>query len=205
MALVDIQVSLRPTNNLPEDWVTNTWHFDDGGDWDAVAVEVLNQLEDFYFVMRDYYPSIIAGNGHWMRVYRVSDPKPRAPIEEFEWAFGTAPSGGPIPTEVAAVLSYEAGGVSGIPQARRRGRIYLGPFNGGPLGSDGRFAGAFLTAVTNAADVILTASLASTTWKWSTHSKVLGTGAEVMNGWMDNEPDTQRRRGRAATARVTFP
>jgi hypothetical protein len=204
MALVDVQISLRPANNLPEDWVTNVWHFDDGEGTGTQHDAIFAQLLDFYEVLRDYLPSVIAGTGHWMRMYRVSDPKPRAPIAEYEFVI-PAPSGSPLPLEIAAVLSYEAAQISGVPQARRRGRVYLGPFNGGVIDTAGRFATAFLTTMTGAAEVILTASLASTTWKWSTHSQVLGTGAEVMSGWMDNEPDTQRRRGRTATSRVVFP
>lgn len=204
MALVDVQVSLRPTNNLPEDWVTNVWHFDNAEGTPTQNDAIFANLLDFYEVLRQYLPSVIAGTGHWMRMYQVSDPKPRAPISEYEFSI-PAPSGSPLPLEIAAVLSYEAPQLSGVPQARRRGRVYLGPFNGGVIGTDGRLVTGFLTAMTDAAEALLTASQASTTWKWSTHSQVLGTGAEVSNGWMDNEPDTQRRRGRTATARVVFP
>jgi hypothetical protein len=203
MPLLDVQVSLRPVNNLPEDWITNVWHFDDGPGTSTEWIAIADQLEDFYLVLRDFLPSVIAGTGHWIRMYRVSDPKPRAPIAEFPLTI-PAPSGSPLPLEIAAVLSYEAAQISGIPQARRRGRVYLGPFNGGVIGTDGRFTTGFLNTMVAAALALLEDSQASVTWKWSTHSRVLGTGAEVNNGWMDNEPDTQRRRGRDATARVTF-
>ena len=201
MALCDVQVTLETTSGVPENRIVNTWHFDDG---ESGTSAFLGQLETFYKAIVTLYPSYITQSGHGMKVYRVSDPVPRAPIADTTWAFTGAPTGGSIPLECCMVLSYQAEQVSGVPQPRRRGRVYLGPMKSTGFEADGRLAAALMTVVRNAADALLDASKASATWKWSTHSRVLATGDEVLSGWIDNEPDTQRRRGREATSRLTF-
>jgi hypothetical protein len=94
--------------------------------------------------------------------------------------------------------------VSGQPQARKRGRIYLGPFDTTQLNADGRILPACQTTIRNAAQALLTASDVALDWSWAVYSPTNASGVIVDNGWVDNEWDTQRRRGRAATTRSTF-
>lgn len=202
MALLDIQVTLRTSSGIPNDYVTNLWHFDDGeaAEYDEIADEIIA----FYNGVRTVFSNYIIQNGHELKVYRVSDPEPRAPVYVETWNLSAGPSGSTLPTEVSSVLSYQAQQVSGVPQARRRGRIYLGPLNTTQIGTDGRLTSTHMGILEAAAETLLTASNSSSTWKWATHSKVLGSGASVYNGWVDNEPDTQRRRGREATSRTLW-
>ena len=202
MALIDVMVILETTSGVPENRIVNTWHFDD--DDGSTHSTIVDQLEAFYNAVENLYPAYIPASGHVIKGYQVSDPEPRAPIFDETFTFTSAPSGIPLPLETAVVLSYQAAPVSGIPQARRRGRVYLGPISSANLHTDGRISSTAMNLVLDAADSLLTASLASSTWKWSTHSRVLGSGSEVMGGWVDNEWDTQRRRGRDATIRTSF-
>lgn len=202
MPLLRVQIVLHTTSALPEDYVTNTWHFDDGAG--GYYEEIKTALLAFYNGVRPYYSSWFTQAGHEIKMYQISDPEPRAPVYEDSWAFAAAPSGQPLPHEVALVMSFQAPQVSGERQARRRGRIYLGSFQTTINGADGLVSAAALTALQGVADTLVTASKASSTWKWSTYSTVTNAGHEVDNGWFDNAFDTQRRRGRKATQRVTF-
>lgn len=204
MALLDIQVTIAMASGIPDDAATNIWHFDDAeisGAGEAIA----GFLVAFYDSFRTRYSALVAQNGHEIKVYRVSDPEPRAPIYQETFNLSGAPTGSALPPEVAVVLSYHATPVSGIPQARRRGRIYLGPLNTLNVGADGRLATSTLEAVETAVETLVNEINTFGSVKWSTHSKVLGTGAEVTGAWVDNEPDTQRRRGREATIRTLIP
>lgn len=203
MALLDVQVTLAMLSGIPEDAATNVWHFDDGeqsATWESIA----SALEDFYAAFRIAFSPLVANQGHEIKMYRVSDPEPRAPVYQTVFQLGAATSGSALPPEVSVVLSYHAEQVSGVPQARRRGRVYLGPLNTSQVGSDGRLSTVCLTNVENAVDALLAEQATFGLWKWSTHSKVSNSGAEVAGGWVDNEPDTQRRRGREATVREVF-
>lgn len=203
MALCDVQVIFKTTTGLPADFITNSWHIDDGEVTSSYAA-FGNQLKTFYTAFLSNLPSYIEKNGHEIKVYKVSDPEPRAPVYEEVWDFIAAPTGNPLPLEVASCLSYQAAPISGIPQARRRGRVYIGPLNVNTIDTTGRISSAFRSSLAGAGQDLLDASNSSVTWKWSTHSRVLGTGAQVASGWVDDEPDTQRRRGRRPTTRTIF-
>jgi hypothetical protein len=198
MALLRVQVILHTVSAIQADFATNTWHFDDG---ELEPSGIADELIVFYNAVRGAMSPAIAQNGHEIKMYKYSDPEPRVPIYEEVWNFGAAPAGFPLPAEVALVLSYHAEPVSGLSQARRRGRVYIGPLNTGTLATgEGRPSGGTLTTFVNAAEALLAESQLAD-WTWSTYSTVLNSGAEVYAGWVDNAFDTQRRRGVAPTTR----
>lgn len=203
MALYRIQVTLRTTSGILNDFPTNTWHID-ADDLTALdgALDVLESSYDDY--LRPRYPVTINQNGHEMVCYRISDPEPRAPVLTRAWNFSSGITGNPLPSEVAMCLSYQGEKASGVPQSRRRGRIYIGPLNVGTLHTDGRPAAAAITSLVDAGENLLQASKAAPNWKWAVYSRVNGSGVSAENGWVDNAFDTQRRRGVEASARTTF-
>nr|CRY96809.1 hypothetical protein [uncultured prokaryote] len=203
MALLDVQVIQPSADALPENFVTNIWHFDDDNN-PAEWVNIKDRLVTFYTSITGLFSSLVAQNGVQIKMYRVSDPVPRAPVYTFTFNHVAVPSGAPCPPEIAMVMSYKAASVSGIPVARLRGRVYIGPLDIAAIDATGRLTGTVQVSLRNAGSALVAASIASSTWKWSTHSKVLGSGSEVVSGFVDNEPDTQRRRGRTATNRSTF-
>lgn len=198
-----VQMVLKTTDNNPTNYITNTW---------AVAavdqtalLDFISELVVFYRAITALYPSTIQQNNHEYKAYDMLDPEPRAPVEEGTWSFTSAPSTDPLPPEVALCLSFQAVKISGVPQARRRGRVYIGPLRAS-ITADGRPTAGAISLLRNAADALYDAGVATAgDWNWAVYSTVLGGTAEVANGWVDNEFDTQRRRGRTPTTRNVFP
>jgi hypothetical protein len=202
MALYRATVIIKSVSNVIEDAATNTFHIDADTVGDLAAASAA--LQACYQSIRNSYSSLMAQNGHEIKWYRLSDPPPRATVRNDTFNFTTAPSVAPLPTEVAACVSFQGGASSGQPQARRRGRVFIGPLNTNSIDATAYLSSTTRTALVNAFGVLLDASQAATAWKWSVFSTVNGTGVEVTNGWVDNAFDTQRRRGRRTTARTVF-
>lgn len=209
MATHRAQVVIHTADGIGANFVTNTWHCnDDGingsGDFAAALVE-------FYRSMVLYYPNTIAIGPHEVKVYNLDDPLPRAPVLELPWSFATAPTGDPLPSEMAVCLSFQAEKESGVSQARRRGRVFLGPLDA-TTNTSGRPLVNMLTAIAAAAQVLLDESNAPGSWVWAIYSPTIAAGGGlasqavsfVDNGWVDNAFDVQRRRGIDSNFRTTF-
>ena len=138
-----------------------------------------------------------------MKIYNLDDTKPRAPIyEQTDTDAISGLSGTGFPNEVAACLSYHAAKLSGAIQARRRGRIYLGPLNTStgsitPTG-DSRPNATFRAAVLSAAGYAAL-QLAAAGATWAVYSPTANTAVKIDVFSIDDAFDTQRRRGMAAT------
>lgn len=212
MSTYRAQVVFPYFSQLPEDVITNTLYFTSvGGEpVEDCATVVMPELVQFY--------NAVYGTGHQManhclpnfatvRWYNLADPPPREPlVQPLLVSLTTVASS--IPTETACVLSFQGERVSGVPQARRRGRIYLGGLATGWIatGASATFpmmSVAGVNAVATAADNLRT-DLAAGTFKWSVWSPTDATFTLVSNGWVDNSPDTQRRRGVGASSRVLW-
>lgn len=203
MALYKAQVAIKWTSGLPEDVTVNTFHFE-SNDSAFVIGTVPGVLENMYAIIDGTYSNVVAQNGHTIKIYSMADPEPRAPIYDGTFNFASAPSGNPLPTEVALCCSYQADRVSGEPQRRRRGRIYLGPFHTGALTTAGRPHADLINDAVAFGNFLAAASSGWTGTKWVVWSEVDASSAVVTNGWVDNAFDTQRRRGVAPTTRTTF-
>lgn len=115
-----------------------------------------------------------------------------------------------LPLEVAFCLSFRAAWTTPAQQARRRGRVYLGPLAPAVLVStpppapivDLMEAGAFYM------ERLLSESVAGVGGgdpaPWCVWSRTDGSLHDVVGGWVDNEWDTQRRRGLRPTYRETW-
>lgn len=212
-----VQVRFRSATGIPADDVVNTWSFVGAGLADeAHALEATQRLDAFYSDLQaggnrviTYYPEDVLSGVVDMSVYDITDPKPRAPIFEgsvdHSAELGT---GNAIPEEVALCLSFAADPISGTPQRRRRGRVYLGPFTTSSLDTDPTTGRPIpnpnmVSTVILAAEGLLAAN--DVDMSWAVWSRVGNSLAAVTNGWVDNAFDTQRRRGADATSRVLFP
>ena len=202
MAHYRAQVVLASTSGVYADYSTNTLYFE--GDSLADLPDIATAIKAFYNSLVTYASPLVAQNGHVIKFYDMGDPEPRAPVLLDNWNLTSAPAGTALPGEVAMCVSYQAAQVSGQPQARRRGRFYYGPLDVSALNTDGRPLPAFVTAMKNAAQSLLTAGTTDPTWTWVQYSRTNDGFADVANGWVDNEWDTQRRRGRDYTSRTTF-
>nr|CRY96626.1 hypothetical protein [uncultured prokaryote] len=198
MALYRAQLIFNMLDGIPRNASTNTLYFD--ADSDLVLPQIDVALENMLLPIDGLLSSLIDASNIRCDYYRMSDPTPRQVV--YSGAItGLTMSTTAGPTEVAFVVSYQAARVSGLPQARRRGRFYLGPLE---AQDTARPDAGQVTAVKNAAGSLLTASNAATEWTWAQYSPTNGVGTNVDNGWVDDEWDTQRRRGRTATYRETF-
>jgi len=196
------QMTFKTVDLNPANFVTNTWHCLAP---DATAGTDFNGgVRAFYNSLTTYLSPLLAQNGHEVKIYDLEDPEPRAPILEFEWNLTSAPSGSALPPEVALCLSFQAEKLSGQTQARRRNRLYIGPLDTTACGSDGRPAPAFVTAMADAGQAVFDDAVGED-YDWAIFSTFAPTtGVIAANGWVDNEFDTQRRRGRVSTAREIF-
>jgi hypothetical protein len=198
MALYRALVTLNMTSGLNEDAATNTFHFD--ADTVADLADAYGSLLAFYQQLDNRLSNLIDENNVTVEWYRLSDTPPRAPVRlDTMTALAVGADEG-VP-EVALVLSFQGAKISGLPQNRRRGRVYLGPLADT---AEPRPTSTTIQSILPAGQGLLDASNLSTNWTWVQWSPTNGIGIPVTDGWIDNEFDTQRRRGRKATARSTF-
>lgn len=221
MALtIRAQVTLERQNGQPEDAIVNTWHFLSNRVDPADAVDDANgPLIDFYNAIDGQFSSIISGAWQ-IKWYSLNEPTPRVPIITTPADLTTA-TGTPLPAECAICLSYAAGAGSGDSVRRRRGRIYLGPWDGVALdeaANDGRVQSATQSLIVGAVNTMGTALLLTdTNWAvfspttagpepWSAGELVAATHF-VSTFYVDNAWDTVRSRGLAPDSRVSdgFP
>lgn len=195
-------------SNIPADKVVNTFHFE-GAESATNTANMRDLLVDFYSdtylggTIRGLMPDS-AVTGDWtLNIYCLADPEPRQPRASYEGTMAVSTSDG-LPSEVALCLSYHGAPVSGESQARRRGRIYLGPFTEAMNSAEGRPGSGQMDTILGAAAELLAASQASTTWEWVVYSRVADATTPVVGGWVDDAWDTQRRRGVARTERRLF-
>jgi hypothetical protein len=200
MPAIRAQVSLPHLSGLPEDVTVNTWSFETTGAVPAGLDDITTALDTFYSGLGTWLSANLTGTG-LIKYYNLIDPEPRVPVQEDTFSF--TPGSGVFVSEVALCLSFQGERISGLPQARRRGRIYFGPLTS-TVNNANRPATSFLNDLVSSGDVLLASSQVSATWKWSVWSPTDGQMVEVTDGWVDNAFDTQRRRGAAPSSRSTF-
>lgn len=203
MATYKHQFVIKTADAVPKNYITNTLYSTASTDADAEL-----NTADFITMFKawgSYYSTFVAQNNHEVKLYDMSDATPRVPVSITNWNLTSAPSNPPLPSELACCLSFQAPPASGQPQARRRGRIFIGPLHTSTNDSGGRPVASMRVAIAAAAAACKTAVAANGvgTW-WVAYSQIGGTAIPVTNGWIDNEFDTQRRREQGYTTRTTW-
>lgn len=209
------QVILPYQSNLPRDVATNTFHFDTVSSTPAAAAPIISsRLFDLYntpvgggTAICSFISGVIARSLCRIAVYDLDDPMPRAPIWEEGFTLGTAGSSDNLPLELAVCASVQGDRVAGTPQARRRGRVYIGPLKASAVTMSGasvvpQVSSGVITSVN--AGIRRLALASGSTAVWVVRSQTTGAVAEITNGWIDNDIDVQRRRGPRATSRTTW-
>lgn len=204
-------VEMPYDTGLPEDKSVNVWHFTPGVVNAASGEQIRNALVAFYTwdvavnAVKTYLSPILTGTAR-VRVYRLLDAKPRVPVWDSEFDLGLGGAATPEPEEIACCLSFRTANVSGIPAARRRGRLYLGPLNSDAIMLSGgvtRIDNDFQDVLRQAAGRMISLTAASGAL-WAIYSRVDDVARPVVSGWIDNALDVQRRRGVGATGRVEW-
>jgi len=204
MADIRAQVILHTSDAVPENYISNSWAFG-GMDPGTDDTAIVTMLKDFYDdLTASYMSSVVTQNGHEVKLSALPGSPPNYPYFEGTFNLASAWSGSPMPSEVALALSFQGARAAGAPQARRRGRVYIGPF-GSNANTSGRPAAAVLTFMgTAAATLNATAASISSGGGWGVWSVADQHLVLVDNGWIDNSWDTQRRRGLVYTSRTLF-
>lgn len=218
MALIQIQAKLPYTTGLPRDLTVNTFNFVGAGDVVAAAAALIPIVRDFYITapgadktLGSYMASAInrAPSACGLVAYQVDlptgelgDPIGGAVFTMTGQELGTSD----LPLEVAVCSSYAASGGVGIASSRRRGRVYFGPINTAVLSTATELPTVDSTFRSRLADASNTVLEDSTTegWPWAVWSRADAAAHPIVRGWIDNEFDTQRRRGVSATSRTSW-
>lgn len=200
-----VRVTLRTDTNLPKDFIVNTWatHF---GDVLGEADDIPPLFVAFYQALGSYFSNTLsdAVNVHTVELIHLDDPEPRLPFLTVPFTLNG--SGTPLPSEVAVCSSFRAFVGSGTNAARRRGRVYLGPLNNTTVASGGGYARPTPAFRSDIADAMidLTAGLDAIGFPLCVWSRADDTLFEVEAGWINDEFDTQRRRGPEPTTRTVW-
>ncbi len=193
MSKISVQVIQTQTGAPAVDHIVNTVHFDDfnvpgaESNWQLFADDVRDK-----FRFRNGQP---AGWTVETRVYDMADAKPR-PVKAFGAPMATTGTGAAGPREVALCLSYFS--ERNLP--RFRGRLYIGPYRAD-------FMGERPTTVMRDGLVTLAGQLAAiggVDVDWGLWSPTRNAFSKITAGWVDDEWDTIRKRGRKPTTRTTF-
>lgn len=207
------QVSLDNDDGIPRDRVMNTYHFQAANPDVSDSMDgITSALEEFYDGIGSFLSSVLAGTGS-VAFYELTDAEPRAPLDVRAIEFDPGPD--KIPNEVAICLSLRGDPISGVPAARRRGRIFLGPLS--TLSVGGGTGDCFITedateGIGTAANALFVATAAAgCPWRvlsrtilgsppW-TNAELLAASFIIVGGYVDNAFDTIRSRGAAPLAR----
>lgn len=208
-------VTIPYTTGLPADVSTNVFHaFTDGLDPVGDQLTLMTALRDFYILdtgvpgtsVGVYYGNLASRTANACRVelFDLDDLPPRQPIDELTFTLPAAGAVGQTPPEVALCMSFQGAPVSGVPQARQRGRVYLGPFHGNVVATTGRPNTTLTSQVATSGGRLIGALDNAGGPIWAVYSRVDDALVQVTDGWVDDEFDTQRRRGRERTTRNPF-
>lgn len=215
MPLFKAQVVLPYFSGRPTDVAVNQYHFvdDTTATFAITASNIRDQLSTMYNAIYTGAASTRASYINWpqasVKVFRLADPTPRVPIIlSMNLNEGTGPT--PIPTEVACVMTWQAEPESGVRYQRLYNRVYLPGMMTAYMDVSAadqfpRFTGAFTGRIAAAAKVMAD-NASSSTAQWVQVSSAGGVTAvrPIAGGWVDNGPDTQRRRSVLANSRFTW-
>lgn len=210
MATVRAQVLFPTVAPQETDVVMNTLYFNVAATTDSNLQAVTAGLKVFYDTLGSPYPAGVRTQEGIVTYYDMAQPKPRPPVAEHDLNLATAGSGISGPPEVALCISFHGVRVAGMSQARRRGRIYIGPIDAALIQGPSP-AQTLIDSLKTAAQALLDLSN-NNAWKWVIWSQAQADSPQstfpaatfVTGGWVDNAWDTQRRRGIDPTVKTTF-
>lgn len=214
MALYRCDVVLPMFTGDPSDIIVNTYHFESTANLETFAVNTEVFLGGFY---RDLYgptgdrAAYIDWNNVRARCFDLADPTPRVPVESPPFFTGNPGTNATtIPTEVAVVLSFQSAGLPGEVYQRRYNRVFLGAVPS--VWFSAASASKFPTIDTGRLNLMADSMKAlqaltdgpETLWVQVSNATGSTRTLPVIGGWVDNSPDTQRRRSVDSTLRVTW-
>lgn len=209
MPVVRAQVQYPTLTGLAEDVQQNVFHL-------FSASATLTQIATAFMAN---YLDVVVAQGAWMSsqifedtflvdFYDMADAEPRVPYQSSEFGSVSMSAGTSLPLEATMCVSFAGPVVSGANPARRRGRVYLPtPITSsidtstGKVVWDSAYINEVRTAFVSFAEGLDDASPSVQLVVYSPTADAEGatlTEATTIatRGWIDDEPDTQRRRGK---------
>jgi hypothetical protein len=219
MGLLEVVARLPFVGGLERDVSENTFWFSTPGspDGDNYA-EVITNVTQFYNEPPSgggsnsigYYLSSVISRTACELVVRSIDVATGAQLTDNVHSAFTLDAAGTtnnLPLEVSLCLSFK-GSRTGAPAGRTRGRVYVGPLQTATATTGGAAypipTTTFVNLLAAKADDVKGVGEGGEC-PWVIYSRSDREVAIVEGGWIDNEWDTQRRRGVAANSRVIWP
>lgn len=228
MAVVRALISLAHRSTLPADRIQNTLHYSNftlSAPAPAEMLTLATGIAAAYTTIQA--PGVAAPQtymgrtistvalAHTVTLYDLEDPLPRIPLltHPFTLVPGAQPS---LPAEVAACLSYSAPPTEGVPNARRRGRIFFGPLDNTVVLEDPlTFAGTVSLNLRNAlcGMALRLGDAGPDGWSWVVWSPTRHAenpanphygASSVTNAYCDDAFDTIRSRGEVPKIRTSI-
>lgn len=204
MTIYRAQVTFPGGSGDTSDIHVNTFHIESSNPDLTVGEAELwrDALQDMYEsiavtqAMKGYSTSLGV-----VKIYDVATPPPNYPLFDLNVDTGEPKGTVVMPPEVALCISYANDSEVAVPRGRRRGRIYIGGVsNPGGQGrpSESGIMQTCITAFTGYVNSIYGGLGSPVVW-----SPTAGQGFPIERIWVDNEYDTQRRRGGKPTSRLT--
>lgn len=207
------QVSIPYDSGIPTDVTVNTFSFFVPTVNETALTAIADRLEAFYndgnaysgSGMKEILAGTINGTASRLKIYNRADAEPRAPVyDELLTIAGIAQQA--LPAEVALCVSFRGPLVSGVPAARRRGRVFIGPLavsaadtqSSGPTRPSTpaiQIALASMRALMDATDAVADFGV------WSRTGA--GGFTTAVHAWVDNAFDTMRSRGPDPSLRLS--
>lgn len=219
MAIIRATVVLNKKSGIPADASRNVWHFS-ADDTDATTLaQIADGLEDFYNAIATKLGNSVAttAGAHRVELAEVGFDSVSPILATVAFATPLVPSTSfQLPNEVAICLSFRAA-IDGVPEeegltrprSRRRGRVFLGPLHSSVVFSEATTQDPVVDV--SVRELILDAyDTAHDQWDFGTlnirhtvFSRTDGNNRIVEQVSVDNEFDTQRRRGQKPTLRMS--
>jgi len=216
---IRVIASHRSVSGIPADACVNVWHWKGmATDREDSADEIISTLSTFYNDIAEIYCANTMQGVIDVKMYDLVDPMPRVPFRTTSIVDLEVTAGDGLPTECAICMSFSGSAESGLVQARRSGRLYLGALSTGVTTTITGFvqvASPTRATIQDAAVKLITEpdplaaiwSVFSPTTAgatpWGSSDLSLAT-TFVTEGYIDNALDTQRRRGTLPSDRTTF-
>lgn len=212
-----VQLILPMYTGLPRDVIVNTFHFLGDDEQSAEDVSIL-LAPDFVTLINGCYGTSTPSKSPYVKwadgkikVYDLSQPKPRVPAEAAVVTAAGSEST-TVPTEVACVATFRAAPEAGTIYQRLYNRVYLGGIANSWMSPAGgatfpRFSPTKVAAVAAAFEAFHAAvGGPSEIPRWMQKSSASGLDElrPIVGGWVDDGPDTQRRRSVLASARTVW-
>jgi hypothetical protein len=185
-------------SSLPRDLFVNTLHFRHS--LGALFATDLTSFADN--VSAAFLATVWSGSTkrHTIKVYTTEGSPPHDPIVTKDYNAATAIPNAAYPREIALCLSFKGG-----QRPWQRGRLYIAPqlvttYTTASTLTPRPPAG-LMAKLLDLGDAL--AAAGGPDWSWVVHSPTRGEDTPVKDTWVDDEWDTQRRRGLRATTRTT--